>query len=196
VDPNGTESVLHNFDGSDGNHPASSLVFDSAGNLYGTAPEGGTGNAGTIFKLDPSENLTVLYSFTGGADGNGPSGGVVFDSAGNLYGATTAGGTANAGVVYKLDPLGNLTVLYSFTGGADGSAPNGNVMLDPAGNIYGVTWAGGKRNNGVVFKITRSADRSGMRFSGDAAEGRRTTGAQSQSSNLPVARRRFTCPEL
>src|SRR5580698_7374423 len=93
--------------------PSAGVIRDSAGNLYGTA--------GVVFKLDPAGNYTVLYTFTGGLDGGFPEAGVILDSAGNLYGTTQTGGTANAGVVYKLDPAVQTTsgwletVLYSFT---------------------------------------------------------------------------------
>jgi len=95
----------------------------------------------------------VLHSFTGGADGGNPVAGVISDSAGNLYGTTQKGGPANAGVVYKLDPAGNETVLYSFTGGVDGGTPDASVIRDPAGNLYGTTYSGGKESTGVVFKL-------------------------------------------
>ena len=105
------------------------MVRDSAGNLYGTTNGaysdvggGGTNNAGVVFKVDTSGHETVLYSFTGGADGSSPNG-VILDSAGNLYGTTTYGGASGAGVVFKVDTSGHETVLYSFTGGADGGNP-------------------------------------------------------------------------
>ena len=91
-----------------------------------------------VYKVDTAGHQTVLYNFTGGADGGNPYAGVIRDSAGNLYG-TTIGGTAGAGVVYKLDTSGHETVLYSFTGGADGSNPLAGVTLDSAGNLYGTT---------------------------------------------------------
>jgi uncharacterized repeat protein (TIGR03803 family) len=93
----------------------------------------------------------VLYNFSG-ANGAYPVAGVISDSSGNLYGTTTAAGTAGAGVVYKLDSA-NYTVLYSFTGGADGSEPIAGVIRDWAGNLYGTTNAGGKYHLGVVFKL-------------------------------------------
>jgi uncharacterized repeat protein (TIGR03803 family) len=79
---------------------------------------------------------------------------VIRDSAGNLYGTTAYGGSANAGVVYKLDTAGQETVLYSFTGGADGGTPWSGVIRDSAGNLYGTTQIGGNDNGGVVFKLT------------------------------------------
>jgi uncharacterized repeat protein (TIGR03803 family) len=104
-----------------------------------------------VYKLDTASHETVLYSFTGGADGRNPYGGVIRDSAGNLYGTTVEGGTANSGVVYKLDTTGHETVLYSFTGGPDGGGPSG-VIRDSAGNLYG-TASGGTAGQGVVYEL-------------------------------------------
>jgi uncharacterized repeat protein (TIGR03803 family) len=140
------------------------VIRDSAGNLYGTTSAGGGGfgvlyNSGVVYKLDPAGNETVLHSFTGGADGGGPQAGVIRDSAGNLYGTTQNGGLGNClvggcGVVYKLDPAGNETVLYSFSGGADGGNPIAGVMREATtGKLYGTTYSGGKWSTGVVFEI-------------------------------------------
>jgi uncharacterized repeat protein (TIGR03803 family) len=150
VDPSGHESVIHNVAG----EAPSGLVFDTAGNLYGTTGGGGPANAGTIFRIDPTGHETVLYNFTGGADGAVPRG-VILDSAGNLYGATASGGSGcfpGCGVIYELDTSGNQTVLYTFTGGADGSDP-ATVIRDSAGNLYGSTVTGGSSNDGTLFKL-------------------------------------------
>ena len=129
------------------------MIRDAAGNLYGTTPGGGVSNAGVVYKLDPAGKQTVLYSFTAGADGGYPYSGVIGDAAGNLYGTTVAGGGSNAGVVYKLDPAGHETVLYSFKSGIDGGQPEAGVIRDQAGNLYGTTLAGGGDNGGVVFML-------------------------------------------
>jgi uncharacterized repeat protein (TIGR03803 family) len=166
LDPDGTESVLHNFGGKtggvlDGALPYAGLIIDAAGNLYGEASVGGSGNCGVVFKLDPSGVETALHSFTG-PDGCGPRGGLSQDVAGNLYGTTEDGGANNSGVVFKLDPAGNQTVVYSFTGGTDGFRPVGGVIVDKAGNLYGVTEFGGPlqgcasgvfRGCGVAYKL-------------------------------------------
>ncbi len=128
---------------------------DSGGNLYGTTYEGGSANAGLVFRVGKS-GYEALYSFRGGTDGANPYAGVAIDAAGNLYGTTYYGGAANAGVVYRVDPAGNETVLYSFTGGADGANPYAGVTLDSAGNLYGTTVKGGPASAGVVFKVTPS----------------------------------------
>lgn len=156
----GRFSVLHTY--TSGSGAGGTLTLDSAGNLYGAGGDksacGGHG-CGLIFKLDPSGNETVLHYFPGGKRGTGPNGGLIRDAAGNLYGTTFAGGgPGNHGVVFKLDPAGNETVLYAFKGEPDGSQPNGGLIQDAAGNFYGTTLYGGKGNCegmscGVVFKL-------------------------------------------
>src|ERR1039457_2108774 len=149
-----SEIVLHSFGcPPKGANPYAGLIRESAGNLYGTAANGGAVNKGVVFKRASSGHQTVLYSFTGGADGGYPYAGVIRDSAGNLYGTTYYGGGANAGVVYKLDTTGHETVLYSFTAGADGGNPYAGVIRDSAGNLYGTTYYGGTANAGVVYKL-------------------------------------------
>lgn len=151
----GAEVALHVFTGgADGGVPYWSLIRDSEGNLYGTTAGGGTSLSGTVFKMDRSGNETVLYSFSGGADGQFALGGVVRDSEGNLYGTTNSGGAFGFGTVYKLDTAGNESVLYSFTGGSDGANPQASLIFDAGGNLYGTATAGGAGGNGTVFKIT------------------------------------------
>jgi uncharacterized repeat protein (TIGR03803 family) len=159
ISPNGTETVLHNFGGpGDGANPECALIRDSKGNLYGTTEGGGLLNSGTVFKLDSANNETILYSFQNGDDGGFPIAGVVRDSAGNLYGTAETGGSANLGVVFKLDPSGKETVLHAFTGGSDGAYPVGGVVLDADGNLYGTTSEGGSANFGTVYKIDASGE--------------------------------------
>jgi uncharacterized repeat protein (TIGR03803 family) len=136
VDLNGNETVLHKFTGTrDGAYPYTGLIRDTAGNFYGTTEGGGTYGNGTVFKLEPSGRETLLYSFTGGADGAVASSGLTMDSGGNLYGTTFSGGTYKFGNVFKLAPGGQLTVLYSFTGGTDGSGPTTGLVMDSVGNF-------------------------------------------------------------
>jgi uncharacterized repeat protein (TIGR03803 family) len=154
VNTAGQEAVLYTFTGgTDGAYPLGGVIRDSTGNLYGTTAGGGMGY-GVVYKLDvASGQETVLYSFTGGADGANPEAGVILDSAGNLYGTTYGGGTGY-GVVYKLDVAsGQEAVLYSFTGETDGAKPEAGVILDLAGNLYGTTSSGGADSGGVVFKL-------------------------------------------
>jgi uncharacterized repeat protein (TIGR03803 family) len=154
VDAAGHETVLHSFTANaDGIEPYATVVRDSAGNLYGTTLWGGSAGRGVVYKVDAAGHETVLYSFTNRADGGSPQAGVIRDTAGNLYGTTSGGGSANAGVVYKVDAAGHETVLYSFTGGADGGFPQAGVIRDAAGNFYGTTSEGGTKVSGVVFRI-------------------------------------------
>ncbi len=150
-----SEVVLHNFATSPprGANPWAGVIRDAAGNFYGTATTGGLHGAGVVYRVDPAGQEMVLHGFTGGADGGYPYAGVIADPEGNLYGTTQWGGTPGLGVVYKLDKAGQETVLYNFTGGADGSKPTTGVILDEAGNLYGTTFWGGTANLGVVYKV-------------------------------------------
>ncbi len=153
VDATGHETVLYRFTGgADGQNPNGGVIRDPAGNLYGTTVHGGIGY-GVVYQVNAAGNETVLHAFTGGADGMYPYAGVIRDSEGNLYGTASAGGPANAGVVYKVDPAGDETVLYWFTGGPDGSGPQAGVIRDKAGNLYGTTISGGASNTGVVYEL-------------------------------------------
>jgi uncharacterized repeat protein (TIGR03803 family) len=166
-----TESVLYNFTGStDGGQPYASLIFDSAGNLYGTTNFGGSSNCnmgcGTIFKLTPGSGgwtESVLYTFTGGNDGREPYARLRFDAVGNLYGTTLYGGNIGSacsegcGTIFKLTPgSGGWTesVLYAFQGAGDGAAPYDGLALDAAGNLYGTAYTGGASADGVIFKLS------------------------------------------
>jgi len=173
VDTAGHATVLHNFtNGPDGGNPYGGVILDSKGNLYGTASGGGASNAGVVFKIDTSGNETVLYSFTGDADGGYPYGGLFLDPEGNLYGTTNGGGASGAGVVFKVDKSGKETVLYSFTGGTDGGSPFGGVIRDSAGNFYGTTNGGGASGAGVVFKVDTAGNETVLySFTGGADGG-------------------------
>lgn len=165
VDSKGNETVLYRFtDGADGGFPVGRLLRDAAGNLYGTASGGGNfgcfngAGCGVVFKLDTILRETVLYTFSGGVDGEYPYAGLVRDFSGNLYGTTLDGGSAGWGVVFKLDTMGAETVLHSFGGGSDGAYPPGNLLRDSAGNLYGVAGGGGNLSCqggcGTVFEVT------------------------------------------
>jgi uncharacterized repeat protein (TIGR03803 family) len=154
-------TILHSFDGLDGIEPdRGNLVFDSAGNIYGTTFLGGAYSWGTVFTLTRSNGWaeSVLYSFTGGGDGRSPYSGVAFDSAGNLYGTTYKGGSDGYGMVYELSPSGSgwtETALYSFTGGSDGANPIGTVAIDAQGNLYGTASQGGT-GAGTAWELSSS----------------------------------------
>jgi uncharacterized repeat protein (TIGR03803 family) len=170
------QRTIYWFPGADGTNPSSNLISDNAGNLYGTTPHGGFYQNGSVFKLTPTSHggwkRTLIYNFKGGTDGSGPIGGVVFDSAGNLYGTTSGGGTGvcyfgGCGTVFKLTPSSNgkwaESVLYSFQGGADGEYPYAGVTFSQ-GNLFGTTFAGGGNSTGcmyfgcgVVYELTPSS---------------------------------------
>jgi uncharacterized repeat protein (TIGR03803 family) len=153
--------VLYSFKGgTDGANPDSGVVLDSAGNIYGTTYLGGAANAGVVYKLTPSGHETLLYSFTGGADGANPYAGVILDKAGNLYGTTYQGGSVNMGVVYRVSAAGKETVLHNFTGTPDGANPYAGVTSDASGNLYGTTYGGGINDTGAVYKLAPSGQMS------------------------------------
>jgi uncharacterized repeat protein (TIGR03803 family) len=180
-DGNWSKKVLYEFTGhKDGGNPQSDLIFDQAGNLYGTTVDGGErtacngGGCGVVFKLTPKDGSwteSVLHNFAGGKDGAQPYAGLVFDTAGNLYGTTTGGGGIGncvdpfgCGVVFELSPNQNggwtEKILHRFTGGKDGAYPWAAPVIDEAGNLYGTTLYGGNVNDcnitgcGVVFRLS------------------------------------------
>lgn len=169
-----TESVLCQFKG--GKHGytlRAHLIFDSAGNLYGTTKDGGLDGYGIVFELIPNPDGTwtkrTLHQFTGGRDGANPDGGLIFDSAGNLYGTTPLGGSAGYGVVFKLTPTPAGTWSYHVVRAfmdKPGAHPYSGLVLDGAGNLYGTTMGdsmpfgrsgseeNGSKTFGSVYEIT------------------------------------------
>ncbi len=153
LSPLGAATALYTFNGGhDGFEPLDKLVADAAGNLYGTTKHGGAHRLGVVFKVTPGGVETVLHAFAGGSDGASPDAGLTMDTAGNFYGTTDAGGLSNLGTAFKLAPDGTLTVLHAFTGGADGSDPVGDLIMDKKGALYGSAFSdsGGP---GTIFKI-------------------------------------------
>jgi uncharacterized repeat protein (TIGR02543 family) len=149
------EIAVHSFgNGNDGQNPLGNLIFDSAGNLDGTTSMGGMYGKGTVFEMSPNGTDTILHSFGSGNDGQNPFGNVIFDSAGNLYGTTSAGGMYGKGTVFELSPNGPETVLYNFGSGADGQNPYGGLIFDTAGNLYGTTVNGGTYGHGTAFELS------------------------------------------
>ncbi len=165
-----TQTIYSFAGGNDGEYTDTELAIDSAGNLYGTSVQGGTFGSGTVFQLAPSGSgwtHTVLYNFTGGADGGEPYKGVTLDVHGNLYGTAVTGGGGSCeggcGVVYKLTNSGGVwtqSVIHAFTGGNDGSGPGSPVALDKHGNLYGTTPTGGAKGFGVIYEMKPGADGS------------------------------------
>jgi uncharacterized repeat protein (TIGR03803 family) len=185
-----SDEVLHVFTGgSDGSVPAGGVVFDQQGNLYGTTYSGGAsgcsplGECGVVYQLVPSpsgpwtENILHVFQGVEGHDAATPSGGLLIDHLGNLYGVTAYGGSGRCvllgtsggcGTVFELSPPSQAggawteTILYSFRGGDDGYLPVGDLTFDAHGNIYGATQYGGGSGNcnvyygscGVVFKLS------------------------------------------
>jgi uncharacterized repeat protein (TIGR03803 family) len=156
--------VLYVFSGeTDGAYPQGQLTHDAANNIYGTTAGGG-GNCpgfgcGTIFKIHPNGKESVLYRFLGGEDGEWPTGTLVRDARGTIYGTTAGGGggcggNGGCGTVFSLDNTLKETVLYRF-GGADGDSPRAGLVMDERGSLYGTTLSGGFYNQGTVFKIDK-----------------------------------------
>ena len=158
-----TTNVIFSCEEDEGEYADTDLETDSAGNIYGTTVLGGDFGGGTVFQLSPTPNgwvHTVLYSFTGGADGGEPYKGVTLDRDDNLYGTAVTGGSGSCeggcGVIYKLTNIkGTWTqkVIHAFTGGDDGSGPGSRVTVDRAGRIYGMTPTGGANGLGTIYKI-------------------------------------------
>ena len=153
-----TERVIYSFTGgSDAVNPVAGVTLDTQGNLYGTSSFGGANGVGAVYKLTRSNSgwtETILYNFQGSSDGQNPVGGVVLDTAGNLYGTTFVGGDNGGGTVYELSASGKFTTLWSFSGGYGG--PYNKLTLDKNGSIYGFTNGDGVNGLGSVFKLTQS----------------------------------------
>lgn len=186
VTSDGTETVLHSFclytHCPDGAHPGAALVPDNTGSIYyGTTVEGGSGTncfsgCGVVFKIDTTGNETVLHSFAGGtSDGCHPFQGLVRDTAGNLYGTTIFCGAHNQGTIFKIDSAGTETILHNFAGGSHGGDGSGHLVLDTAGNLYGL--AAGSQVNcnndcGVLYELTAKGKFTILhRFAGGKTDG-------------------------
>jgi uncharacterized repeat protein (TIGR03803 family) len=160
-----TETALYRFTGTNGAGPSGDLVFDQAGNLYGTTyvggGMGGPDGAGVVYKLTAAGVESTLYTFpeTGCTAGADPFGGVIFDNTGNLYGTTRSTGAYGCGngVVFQLSPSGSgwiENVLYTFQNGTDGGLPHAGLISDQTGKLYGATSSGGQGGGGTVFQMT------------------------------------------
>ena len=149
-------TVLYNF-GTHGGDPAHPnypgfIVQGRDGNLYSTSNDGGTSNAGTVFKITPAGQVSVLYSFDG-VTGAFPSSGLTLGTDGNFYGTTFENGPSNYGTVFKITPKGKLTVLHAFDN-SDGAAPWGAPVEGTDGAYYGTTEEGGSAGCGTVYRVT------------------------------------------
>jgi uncharacterized repeat protein (TIGR03803 family) len=174
--------VIYSFTGdADGSYPLGGVIFDRAGNLYGTTSYGGNSacqdgftGCGVVYKLAPNLDGTwsqsVLYAFTGSPDGAHPQAGLTLDRAGNLYGTTDAGGLDNCkgaegcGTVFSLAPQEDGSwsedVILAFTGFEGGREPVSPVVFDAMGNLYGTTIRGGSSQNGIAFQLQKNPDGS------------------------------------
>lgn len=155
-----TEQILYAFGAGSGGDGPTSLIIDPSGNLYGTTEVGGGGDSGTVFELAHANgawSFSTVYSFSPGRGGGcGPDGRLTLDGAGSLYGTTRCDGAWKDGSVFKLASSNGgwtYTDLYDFTGGNDGDYPNGGLVFDTSGNIYGTALSGGAEGGGVAFKI-------------------------------------------
>jgi uncharacterized repeat protein (TIGR03803 family) len=159
-------SVIYNFDFTDGANPTGVLAIGAAGELYGTTQNGGPNGFGShgcglVFQLKTLLtgvwNQTVLHAFAG-SDGAYPTSGVILDKVGNLYGTTSnGGGFSNSGVVFKLTPTGQTwkeTAVHRFRPQNDGQFPNGPLLMDSSGNLYGTTNGGKSYPLGIVFRLS------------------------------------------
>jgi len=154
----GSFNVLHVFlsKPNDGHSPKAGVISDRAGNLFGTTFAGGRSNAGTIFGLSPAGKEAVLHPFAGSpSDGSFPTAPLLAGSGGLYYGTTIEGGTFNLGTVFEFNITTRLlTILHSFGGTGDGNEPNGGLITDSSGNLYGTTAWGGANNCGTLFELT------------------------------------------
>ena len=154
MDAKGHTIILYSFQGgSDGRRPLSNVISDKAGNLYGVTEEGGTYDAGTVYRLAPDGTETLLHDFTGGSDGANSDAGLVMDKSGNLFGTTPVGGPQQAGVAFEISANGTFSVLHNFTNGSDGGFPEDSLLLDKRGNLFGTAVTGGTHGFGVVYRI-------------------------------------------
>lgn len=160
------ETILHSFgDGSllnDGNAPSANLVQGSDGNFYSTTSGGGSASHGTVFRISPQGQVTILHSFTGvdnGApfDGANPQAALIQSINGNFYGTTRSGGSANSGTLFKMTPQGQLKIAHQFPDEGmtnDGALPTAGLIQTSDGTFYGTASSGGLASLGVVFKLT------------------------------------------
>ena len=154
-------TVLHHFTtGGDGEYPDGDIAMDASGSIYGTTQSGGIANLGTVYQLTPSNGgwtETLLYQTPGGSAGSYPRGNVVLDPAGNVYGVFTQGGLDGCGNVFEVSPSGSgwtENTIYTFTCGSDGAGPEGGLLRDQAGNLYGATSGG--TGGSTIFELSPS----------------------------------------
>src|SRR6266571_1668934 len=178
-------TVLHSFNGTDGQLAESALVQGSDGNFYGTTALGGMFYQGTLFRITPAGAVTVLHSFSGLlGDGSVPMGGLVQTADGSFFGTTALGGTHSMGTVFRT-ALGIVVTLHSFSGApGEGANPTARLVRGSDGNFYGTTALGGGHYLGTVFKITSAGNLTTLHsFSGSSGEGADPLGGLVQGSD-------------
>ncbi len=148
-----TVTTLAQFDGTNGSEPTGAPVQGTNGDFYGVTISGGTANEGTIYRMTPAGKITTIYSFTGGSNGAQPNTSLVLGTDGYLYGTTYAGGSSNAGTIFKITQSGTLTYLHTFAG-SDGKSPQTTLVQGTGDVFYGMTTVGGANNDGALFQIT------------------------------------------
>ena len=156
VDRDGVFNLLHSFDGTHGQLPTVGLIQANDGDFYGVTPFGGTNSLGVVFKMDSGYSVTVLHNFDGTTDGYGPWAPLLQATDGNLYGTANGGGPFNdGGVLFRISTAGGFSVLHNFTGGSSGTGwrPLSALMQHTNGLLYGMTKAGGERNQGAFYSL-------------------------------------------
>jgi uncharacterized repeat protein (TIGR03803 family) len=177
----GKEKIIHTFGGQpgDGSYPFASVIFDKAGNLYGTTEEGGPynsacgGGCGIVYEITKAGEEKILYSFQGVEDAAFPNANLSFDTAGNLYGTTGTGGIYELGAIFELSASGEEKVIYSFNPQAgDGDVPYSGIVFGKKGNMYGTTYYGGAYGQGTVFELSPNGmEKILYSFGGQANDG-------------------------
>ena len=159
IDTNGIETVLHSFHGDDGTYPSRELYRDLSGDLFGTTIHGGRHGCGVVFEFTTAGHFVVMHSFNPAIEGCVPATNLVRDAAGDFFGATNTTGVLGSGSFFKLKPNGSISVIHAFAGDAtDGGSPEGEIVQDDNGAMFGTTLYGGASGNGTVYEISASGN--------------------------------------
>ena len=168
----GVVTVIHSFTGGAGGAvPYAGVSIGQDGNLYGTTAFGGSYNKGTVFRVTPSGERTVLHEFGGPGDGQSPKAEPIQGADGKLYGVAGAGGVNGNGMIYTLGLDGTYAAVYSFAATGDGRGPTGRLLPLADGSFYGTTYYGGSRDAGTIFKLSATGAVSVLHSFGAAGDG-------------------------
>ncbi|QMU30380.1 choice-of-anchor tandem repeat GloVer-containing protein [Adhaeribacter radiodurans] len=187
ITPSGTLTTIRQLSFSDGADSKATLVKGKDGNFYGTTHIGGTNTGGTIFKITPKGAFSVLYNFTN-ASGGFTRGSLSQDAEGNFYGLTPVGGSKGYGTIFKVNSSGTVTVLYNFDKITDGSKPNGSLVRDSKGNLFGMNSEGGTYQGGTIFRLTPKGTFTVLRHLNKSADGGSPQGSLILQKANPVAK--------